>query len=161
MGTAEEDRRERWRIEQEAIGRDDKEMQTGTRLKLGLRVIKPESDGGWTADAYGSSSGVGGGGGGWGDFIIREGTYQGFERRLVGANRHLLLFEGGLMDETTQAAVGGGSYSYKGCEIVRLVDGASGGGGDSRGGGGAGGVLCKVQLRDANVEWEVLRPAVL
>eukprot|EP01046_Picozoa_sp_COSAG06_P064121 COSAG06_NODE_15181_length_1091_cov_12.931452_1_plen_119_part_10 len=119
MGTAEEDRRERWRIEQEAIGRDDKEMQTGTRLKLGLRVIKPESDGGWTADAYGSSSG-GGGGGGRGDFIIREGTYQGFERRLVGANRHLLLFEGGLMDETTQAAVGGGSYSYKGCEIVRL-----------------------------------------
>jgi hypothetical protein len=152
MPTAQEDQLERWRVAQESIGHADKEMVIGTQLQIGLRSSNTEGTGEL--------------------FVVQRGIYQGFERHLIGANWHLVLFEDGLMGENQQVVAEHRTPpSFKGCEIAGLVragmsnrSGATGGGAvgsgssDSRAGEG---VLCKIQLRSTDVEWAVVRPSRL
>lgn len=105
---------------------------------------------------------------------MQEGIYQGFEKQLVGANRHLVFFEGGPVSQKHQAMVDHcKSQSFKGCEIVGKVRSStmantSGTAEEERtatnSNGGDhvdDGVLCKIQLRSSDVEWAVVRPSVL
>ena len=151
MPTAQEDQLERWRVAQESIGHADEEMAIGTQLQFGLRSSKTQ---------------------GAGDlFVVQRGIYQGFERQLIGANRHLVLFEGGLMGENQEAATEHRrAQLFKGCEIVRQFRAGMSNRGGATGGGATGSgtsdsadedVLCKIQLRCPDVEWAVVRPSTL
>lgn len=152
MPTAQEDKLERWRVAQESIGHADEEMAIGTQLQLGLRSSKTQG-----AEDL---------------FVVQRGIYQGFERRLIGANRHLVLFEGGLMGENQQTVTEHRrAQLFKGCEIVGLFRAGMSDRGGATGWGGAGSgtgdtsadddVLCKIQLRSPDVEWAVVRPSTL
>jgi hypothetical protein len=68
MATAELDGCERWRLEQEKSGRADAALAIGARVRIW--IDKP------------------------GEFVVREGVYEGFERKLLGANNHLVRFDG-------------------------------------------------------------------